>query len=58
MAEAFGKDDAQADPTTLSRKADTAGRDERRVRPVCAVSERFSELLGCPISPRLALVLN
>jgi hypothetical protein len=30
------KDDVQADPTTLSGKADTAGRDERRVRPAAA----------------------
>src|SRR5450755_3056165 len=30
------KDDVQADPTTLSGKADTAGCDERRVRPAAA----------------------
>ena len=30
------KDDAQADPTTLSGKADTAGEEERRVAPAAA----------------------
>src|ERR1700678_3382656 len=30
------KDDVQADPTAISGKADTAGRDERRRRPVAA----------------------
>src|ERR1700732_3423445 len=30
------KDDVQADPATLPGKADTAGRDERRVRPAAA----------------------
>src|SRR5580700_4715750 len=31
------KDDVQADPTAISGKADTAGRDERRRRPVAAL---------------------
>src|ERR1700690_3424548 len=33
------KDNAQADPTTLSGKADTAGRDGRRRRPIAAPGE-------------------
>src|SRR5271155_1475343 len=33
------KDDVQADPTTFSGKADTAGRDERGRRPVAAPGE-------------------
>ena len=35
-AESLEKDDAQADPTTLSGKADTAGWNERNRRPVAA----------------------
>ena len=34
--QASEKDDVQADPTAISGKADTAGRDERRRRPVAA----------------------